>query len=64
MEWVAVHDNAIHIENGGAIKGKRVLLIDDLYRSGATLATATQALRQAGASYVGVLTMTKTRSNT
>jgi predicted amidophosphoribosyltransferase len=53
---------SIYVENGGAVAGKRVLLIDDLYRSGATLAVATQALQKAGASYVGVLTMTKTRS--
>jgi competence protein ComFC len=55
---------SIYVNGGSTVQGKRVLLVDDLYRSGATLAAATQALRQAGASYIGVLTMTKTRSKT
>lgn len=47
-----------------SITGKSVLLIDDLYRSGATLRAATDLLlNQAKASDVCVLTMTKTRSN-
>jgi len=55
---------SIYIENGDAVKGRRILLVDDLYRSGATLTAATQVLREAGADYIGVLTMTKTRSKT
>jgi competence protein ComFC len=47
-----------------SIKGKTVLLIDDLFRSGSTLEVATEILlNDAGASDVCVLTMTKTRSN-
>lgn len=43
--------------------GKKVLLLDDLYRSGATLMTATKILyEQANAEEVSVLTMTMTRS--
>ena len=42
---------------------KKVLLIDDLFRSGATLKVATQiVLEEAKAQRVCVLTMTKTRS--
>jgi predicted amidophosphoribosyltransferase len=56
--------DSIFVGSPAQVDGKRVLLVDDLYRSGATLAAATQVLRQAGASYIGVLTMTKTRSKT
>lgn len=44
----------------GNVRGKRVLLVDDLYDSGATLEEATRVLRQAGAASVGVLTLTRT----
>lgn len=46
------------------VKGKRILLLDDLYRSGATLTVATDLLYKKGkVAHVSVLTMTKTRSN-
>jgi competence protein ComFC len=45
-------------------KEKKILLVDDLYRSGSTLRVATDLLyKEGGASQVSVLTMTKTRSN-
>jgi predicted amidophosphoribosyltransferase len=45
-------------------KGQDVLLIDDLYRSGATLEAATNALLRKGkARRVRALTFTRTRSN-
>lgn len=45
------------------LDGRRVLLLDDLYRSGATLRTATTELRQNGrASLVIAITLTRTRS--
>ncbi len=54
----------LRIEATYSIAGSTVLLIDDLYRSGATLRVATELLLgQAKASDVCVLTMTKTRSN-
>jgi predicted amidophosphoribosyltransferase len=43
-----------------AVKGMRLLLVDDLFDSGATLEEATRTLLQAGAAGVNVLTMTKT----
>lgn len=45
-------------------KGTRILLLDDLYRSGSTLRVATNLLYKEGeAAQVSVLTMTKTRSS-
>lgn len=49
---------------GQKFEGKKVLLVDDLYRSGATLRVATDLLYKEGkATQVSVLTMTRTRSN-
>jgi predicted amidophosphoribosyltransferase len=46
------------------ISGQKVLLLDDLYRSGATLSVSTDLLyEQAKVSSVSILTMTKTKSN-
>ena len=53
----------IFISDDFDISGKNVLLLDDLYRSGATLSTATDVLyKKAKVENVCVLTMTKTRS--
>ncbi len=43
---------------------KRILLIDDLYRSGATAAVVAQDLLDSGAAAVYMLAMTKTRTRT
>jgi len=45
------------------LNGKRVILVDDLYRSGATANAVTLALLAAGASRVYFLAATRTRSN-
>ncbi|PTM96601.1 ComF family protein [Mycoplana dimorpha] len=42
-----------------ALLGKRVLLIDDVYTTGATVAAATRTLRRNGAAEVGVLTFAR-----
>lgn len=56
-------ENAISIVGKDDLSGKRVLLVDDLYRSGATLEACTTILYEgAGVAEVSVLTMTKTRS--
>lgn len=53
-----------YVINDGGLKGKSVLLIDDLYRSGGTLNIITSLVFQSGeAVRVDVLTITKTRSN-
>jgi competence protein ComFC len=54
----------LHAVDKTATNGKRVLLFDDLYRSGATLNGITKALYDGGsAKEVFALTITRTRSN-
>ena len=50
--------------NSEAVAGKRVLLVDDLNRSGATATVVAQNLLTGGASAVFMLAMTKTRTRT
>jgi len=42
------------------VRGQRLLLLDDLYDSGATLEEVSRVLRAAGAAAVCVLTLTRT----
>ena len=44
----------------GPVRGRRVLVVDDLYDSGATLEEVTRVLRGAGARAVLVVTLTRT----
>ncbi|KQT54005.1 MULTISPECIES: ComF family protein [unclassified Aureimonas] len=46
---------AVPPERVGEINGRRVLLIDDVYTTGATVSSATRALKRAGARDVDVL---------
>jgi len=48
----------------GAVPNKQILLVDDLYRSGATATLVAKALLGAGAQAVYMLAMTKTRTRT
>lgn len=48
-----------HPKKGGALKDRRVLLVDDVMTSGATLAAATEACAQAGAVHVDVLVLAR-----
>jgi len=60
----AILKKSLTLSNGYKVSGKNILLIDDLYRSGATLSAATELLYEVGkVKDVYVLTMTKTRSN-
>ena len=56
----AVLNDAL-VVNGRAIAGKRVLLLDDLIRSGATLGAVAAALTDAGAAIIFAFALTKTR---
>jgi predicted amidophosphoribosyltransferase len=51
---------AFRVAAPNAVRGKRVLLLDDLYDSGTTLAEATRALLTSGAREVCALAITKT----
>jgi predicted amidophosphoribosyltransferase len=54
----------LHAVDKAAANGKRILLFDDLYRSGATLNAISKALYDSGgAQEVFALTITRTRSN-
>jgi predicted amidophosphoribosyltransferase len=41
------------------LKGKRVVLIDDVYTTGATVKAATRALKRGGVSHINVLVFAK-----
>jgi predicted amidophosphoribosyltransferase len=45
------------------VKNQRILLFDDLYRSGATMNAITEVLIASGAAVVYAFALTKTRSN-
>lgn len=63
-ERMRVLKKTMFVSKKAGLRGRNVLLVDDLYRSGATLKAATDILqRYAGVVNVYVLTMTKTRSN-
>lgn len=59
-ERQAVLQGALAV-NGRAVSGKRVLLVDDLIRSGATLGAVAAALTDAGAAIIFAFALTKTR---
>ena len=59
-ERQAVLQDAL-VVNGRAIAGKRILLLDDLIRSGATLGAVAAALTDAGAAIIFAFALTKTR---
>jgi len=50
--------------DGTVVAGKDILLVDDLYRSGATAMIVAKTLLNAGAKSVRMLAMTKTRTRT
>jgi len=60
-ERVKILRDVFGVEHG-KVEDHRILLLDDLFRSGATLSALTQALYNKGAKEVYALTITRTRS--
>ncbi len=54
-------DGAFEV-NREKLKGRRILLLDDLYRSGATIESVARAMRSAAPASIVVLAITKTRT--
>ena len=53
-------DGAFTVADPGVIRGKRILIVDDVMTSGATLATLARMLRGAGAENVTAATISRT----
>jgi ComF family protein len=58
-ERLANIKNAFHIRDGSKITGKRILLVDDVYTTGATVNECAKVLLKGGAGYVDVLTLAR-----
>ena len=50
---------AFAVRRGCDVKGKRIVLVDDVLTTGATAEECARVLRRAGASYIGVLTLAR-----
>jgi ComF family protein len=59
QERTALLENAIEVVQSDAIANRKVLLIDDVMTSGATLAAASRVLKQSGAAEVDVLVLAR-----
>lgn len=54
---------AFAVSGSHGLKGKRIVLVDDVYTTGATVSAATRALKRAGAGHVTVLTFARAMSD-
>lgn len=53
-----------HPKRGLCLRGRRVLLVDDVMTSGATLAAATEACKEAGADHIDVVVLARVAKDT
>jgi predicted amidophosphoribosyltransferase len=51
---------AVHPDHAQALAGARVVLVDDVRTTGATLNSAAMALKQAGVADIGALVLART----
>ncbi len=51
---------AFAVKPGRSVKGRRIVLIDDVFTTGATVAECARVLRRAGAARIDVLTLART----
>lgn len=58
-QWILTHDerkdnmdHAIEVTFGAGVRGKSILLVDDIYTSGSTMTIAAKALKKKGASTI------------
>ena len=59
LENVTAGAFRVHPWHRGRVEGRRVVLIDDVLTTGATVSACTRILRRAGASQVDVLTLAR-----
>jgi predicted amidophosphoribosyltransferase len=50
---------AFAVRHGRSVRGKRLIIVDDVMTTGATAEECARVLRRAGAEYVGVLTLAR-----
>jgi predicted amidophosphoribosyltransferase len=50
---------AFAVRRGRDVKGKRIVLVDDVLTTGATVEECARVLHRAGAGFVGVLTLSR-----
>jgi predicted amidophosphoribosyltransferase len=66
MDARARHDtvaNAFKVKHPARISGERILLVDDVFTTGATVSSCAAALLDAGAAEVLVLAIARARSH-
>lgn len=52
-------NGVFHVTDKSAVQGKRILLFDDIYTTGATISECSKALKKAGAKRVEILTLSR-----